>query len=73
MRNETFSLSGFFNARKEEENLISSFLNTRLLGDDYENICDDETHFIYPKQGTNKQGDDLKLNSEKFFQEINIK
>ena len=35
---------------------ISSFLNTRLLGDDYENICDEKTDFIYPRKGTNKKG-----------------
>ena len=56
LRNDSLSISKFFNARKEEDELISSFLNTRLLGDDYENICDEETHFIYPKKGTNKKG-----------------
>ena len=56
LRNESSSISKFFNARKEEDELISSFLNTRLLGDDYENICDEETHFIYPRKGTNKKG-----------------
>ena len=56
LKNESSSISKFFNARKEEDELISSFLNTRLLGDDYENICDEETHFIYPRKGTNKKG-----------------
>lgn len=56
LRNDSLSISKFFNARKEEDELVSSFLNTRLIGDEYENICDEETLFIYPKKGTNKKG-----------------
>ena len=61
LRNDSLSISKFFNARKEEDELISSFLNTRLIGDEYENICDEETHFIYPKKGTNKKGKHCKM------------
>jgi len=61
LSNDSVSVSKFFNARKEEDEIISSFLNTRILADDYENICDEDTHFIYPKQGTNKKGGN-KLN-----------
>jgi len=64
LRNESSSISKFFNARKEEDELISSFLNTRLLGDDYENICDEETHFIYPRKGTNKKGENMFIVNE---------
>ena len=56
LSNNSVSVSKFFNARKEEDEIVSSFLNTRILADDYENICDEDTHFIYPKQGTNKKG-----------------
>ena len=57
LSNDSVSVSKFFNARKEEDEIISSFLNTRILADDdFENICDEDTHFIYPKQGTNKKG-----------------
>lgn len=64
LSNNSVSVSKFFNARKEEDEIVSSFLNTRILADDYENICDEDTHFIYPKQGTNKKGQNMFIINE---------
>jgi len=64
LSNDSVSVSKFFNARKEEDEIISSFLNTRILADDFENICDEDTHFIYPKQGTNKKGQNMFIVNE---------